>query len=978
MKKGILLLVVVLAMLAVISCSTTGKQPADWVDPFIGTGFHGHTYPGATTPHGMVQLSPDTRRGNWDACGGYHYSDSTMYGFSHTHLSGTGCLDYGDILFHPTLAEPRLQPQGYIFDMLPFSHKDETAAPGYYRVRFPESGITAELTATPHTGIHRYTFPAADPARIIIDLHHGLENERIDHLELSVLGDAEIAGARLTSGWTPNQHLYFVARFSRPFTAARLVSAGELLAGSTHAEGQNLQAILEFKTAAGEAIDVHVGLSLVSIDNARMNLDAEAPAFGFAAHRSAATRIWNEALAALQVEGGRPADKKVFYTSLYHALVVPNLTSDVNGDYRGNDLKVKRLPAGEKSYSTLSLWDTYRAWHPLMTMIDRELTVNIVKSMLAMYDATGELPIWPLACGETYCMIGYHSASVIWDAWQKGIRDFDGEKAFAAMVASSNKLYKGGDYYLTQGWIPANYARESVSCLLEYGYDDWCVAMMARELGKPQEQEIYTRRARKYTNVFDGGTGFFRGKRSDGNWVTPFNPVAVSRDFTEATPWQYRFNVQHDINGFMQLLGGRDQFAAALDSLFHNQSGLVGEQSDISGLIGQYAHGNEPSHHVAYLYNYAGQPWKTQAWVRHIQKNFYTATPEGLIGNEDCGQMSAWYLLSALGLYQVCPGSGEYALSAPLFPKTTVRLNNGKSLIITANNPEQNSYIHKVTLNGREISANYVTHAMIMEGGELAFTLGSQPETSRGTAESAMPYSLSQGRIVSVPFVLKDLALFLGQVECALGCRTEGAAIHYTLDGSEPGQESPLYTGPFTLSATTTIRARAFKEGYEPSPEFSIQATRAELREPDKRSASLPGVAYKYYEGRFQRTAEMVATPALKSGTMPEPAIDGARAEDHFGFEFTGYIHVPEDGFYDFYTESDDGSALFIGGELVVDNDGSHSAVRSSGKAILKQGFHKFRLLYFDDYEGDALEWGWTRPGAAEPVRIGRQDLYIK
>ncbi len=975
MKKILVLLSLSLIFFA--SCTKSRQKPADYVNPFIGTGFHGHTYPGATTPFGAVQLSPDTRRGNWDACSGYHYSDSSMYGFSHTHLSGTGCIDLGDILFHPTVKDVSLKPEGYIYGMLPFSHENEKASPGFYEVSFPETGITASLTATPRVGIHQYTFPESTESKIIIDLAHSLDNERIDHLELKVVSDTEIAGARLTSGWTPNQHIYFVARFSKPFGNVRLISSGNVIQDSISISGKNLQAIIGFETRKGEKIDVNVGTSLVSIENARLNLETEAPDFGFDNYRKKAESLWDEALSAIQVEGKSETDKEIFYTAMYHTMVVPNVVSDVNGDYRSHDMQIKRLPEGQKMYSTLSLWDTYRTWHPLMTLINSDLTTDIVNSMLAMYETTGELPIWPLASGETGTMIGYHSVSAIWDAWQKGIRDFDGEKALDAMIVSSQKPRKGGSHYLAQGWIPANMEKESVSCVLEYAYDDWCIAMMAKELGKEDIHKQYIRRAYNYLNAFDGNTGFFRGKRSDGNWVSPFSPVVVSRDYTEATAWQYRFYVPHDIHGFTQLLGGDEQFNSALDQLFSENTKFITEIPDITGLIGQYAHGNEPSHHVAFLYNYSGEPWKTQERVRHILKEMYQATPEGIPGNEDCGQMSAWYIMSSLGIYPVCPGSGEYALSSPLFEKASIKLHNGKVLEIKANDPDKNSYISKITFNGTEITANFITHEMLMLGGVLEFTLTDKPVLTRGNEDADVPYSLTANNMVSTVYCPNDLHLFIDETILELGCITPGAEIRFTLDGSEPLPGSTLYSNPVKLTESVQVRARAFKEGYAPGPEFNVKATKALMRLPDKKSATENGIRFKYFEGKFKRTTDMLTASVLKAGTLSEPSIAGAETEDFFGFEFTGYLYVPADGIYDFYTESDDGSVLMIGNEVVVDNDGSHGAIRATGKIALSKGYHSFILRYFEDYEGNSLEWGWKKPGSDSMERISANNLFL-
>lgn len=601
------------AAIAFFVCSscTSGKySPVDYVDPFIGTGFHGHTYPGATVPFGAVQLSPDTRAGNWDACAGYHYDDTTLKGFSHTHLSGTGCIDLGDILFRPTTLKPDLTAES-ICRPANFSHKDERASAGYYSVILKGEGIKAELTATTHTGMHRYTFPSGKPVTIIVDLAHLLDNEYIYEAELERTTSNEIVGMRRTRGWTDNQYVYFAAQFSEPFQTVEFVQDKKIVSAETKQVGTDLQAILTFADKDGEPIIAKVGLSLVSVDNARKNLAEEVKDFNFDAVCAAARNDWEQALSSITVEGGGTDDLKNFYTAIYHAMVVPNVVSDVNGEYRRHNMQIGQLPKGKMQYSTFSLWDTFRAWNPLMTLIDTALVNNMVNSYLDIYDASGELPIWPLSAAETGTMIGYHSVSVIADAYLKGIRGFDAEKALDAMKVSSEKNKKGADYYIKYGFIPSNIKKESISCLLEFAYDDWCIARMAQEMGKEDVYRKYIERSQNYINVFDGSTKFFRGKRMDGNWETSFNPFEVGRSYTEATAWQYRFSVPYDVNGMVQLFGGKEKFITALDSIFIADPNVHGDLADITGLIGQYAHGNEPSHHIAYLYDYVGQPWKT-------------------------------------------------------------------------------------------------------------------------------------------------------------------------------------------------------------------------------------------------------------------------------------------------------------------------------------------------------------------------------
>lgn len=963
MKKHLTYL---LSAVILTACSSP-KDPIDYADPFVGTGFHGHTYPGATTPFGAVQLSPDTRTGDWDACSGYHYSDSAIIGFSHTHLSGTGCADLGDILFHPTTKDIKPAAEGYTIEPLAFSHNDEKASPGYYSVNFKQEGIEAELTATTYTGIHRYTFKKGLPASIVIDMEHVLTDETIDMVSLEQTNSNEITGMRRTQGWVEDQYIFFVAQFSQDFESTSFVK-------------QNKQVILKFGKSDGTPIVAKVGLSVVSEENARENLKKDTKDLDFDAIHNQAREKWDKELSIITVEGGSEKDLRNFYSAMYHTRVVPNIMSDANGQYRRHDMQIAQLPENRKYYSTFSLWDTFRAWNPLMTITDTHLVNDMVKSYMEMYDASGELPLWPLSAGETNTMIGYHSVSVIADAYLKGIldKDFNIRSAYQAMKVSSEKNKKGADYYIKYGFIPANIKKESVSCLLEFAYDDWCIAEVAARLGYKEDSEIYKERALSYINVFDGYTKFFRGKRMDGNWENPFNPYAPGRAYTEATAWQYRFFAPHDVNGIVQLFGGREEFINELDGLFIAKPEIDGDMADITGMIGQYVQGNEPSHHMAYLYNYVGQPWKTQYWTRRILKELYEPTPEGLSGNEDCGQMSAWYILSSLGFYQVCPGTDQFIITSPLFAKATIKLANGKTLVITANNPEKNEFIEKVILNGEEITNNYLTYKQIMNGGTLEYKLTDKRNEEWGTTQESLPYSLTNGKVVSIPYTTEDLDLFIDKINVTLGSATEEASIYYTLDGSEPDESSALYTEPIHLTTTTTIKAKAYKEGYTSSRTFSIRATKAILGAPVAAQGKVNGTNYSYYEGNYSQVNDIIKKPAIEKGTMPEPSIENAKQEDHFGYIFEGIILVPEDGVYEFMTKSDDGSVLYIDNKLIVNNDGSHAAIIATGRVALKKGYHSYRLLYFEDYEGEHLSWGWKIPSAKEFEAIPTKNLFIK
>ena len=958
-------LTLLLLALAALGCSPRSADPVDYVNPFIGTGFHGHTYPGATTPFGMVQLSPDTRAGNWDACAGYHYSDTTIDGFSHTHLSGTGCADLADILFHPTTREIVIHDGECVLQPYFFSHDDERASCGYYAVTLPDVNIGVELTAAPRTGVHRYTFTGKGPRQVIVDLLHTVTEERIDLCELRRTAPGELAGMRRTQGWVPDQYVFFAARFSEPFADVQLLG--------------DKQAVLTFAPDV-RTLTIAVGLSSVSVENARMNSLAEVPELDFDAVHARAVGQWRKALGDIVVEGGSRDEMTNFYTAQYHTKLTPNLMSDVNGEYRRHDQTVARMPEGESYYSTFSLWDTFRAWNPLQTLVDTALVNDMIRSMLDMYDSTGELPIWPLASGETGTMIGYHAVSVIADAYLKGIRGYDADKALEAMIRSSNINKKGSDYYTVQGYIPSNIKRESVSCTLEYAYDDWAIARMAQAMGRDDVFGEYARRALNYVNVFDGSTCFFRGRQSDGNWSAPFEEFATGRDYTEATPWHYRFFVPHDVNGLIQLFGSREAFIREMDRLFTLESDEMQlDVSDVTGLMGQYAHGNEPSHHMAYLYNYVGQPWKTQELTRRLLHEMYAPTPEGTIGNEDCGQMSAWYVFSSLGFYPVCPGSNEFALTAPQFPKAVVRLANGRALTVTADNPRRSVYIASVTLDGKPIDRNYITYDELMQGGELHFALRPRPDYERGTDDAAAPHSLTRGEVVSIPYTTQNVSLFTEPLAVALATTTSGAEIRYTLDGSEPTETSALYAAPVPVDRSLTLKAKGFKPGAAPSRTLTLEAEKAVFRKgaPAGETATRPGVAYSYYEGVFACVNDIRKGKYVSSGTMPAPSIAQAPQEDHFAYVFTGLILIPERGVWEFMTKSDDGSVLMIGDRRVVDNDGSHASVMATGRVALEAGLHPYTLLYFEDYEGQDLSWGWKAPRAEGFEAIPEANLRL-
>src|SRR5215831_16160612 len=774
-----------------------------YVDPFIGTGGHGHTYPGATMPFGMVQLSPDTRLTGWDGCSGYHYSDQVIYGFSHTHLSGTGISDYGDILLMPTVGKDAPLNQGYAAG---FNHQHETARPGYYAVKLDDD-IFVELTATARAGFHRYTFPAQAKARaVILDLTH---RDRVLDSYLRVIDSTHIEGFRQSTGWAKDQVVYFAAEFSQPFSDYQ-VGLNNGIGSGSETRGLAIKAAFQFSASAAAAVLVKVGISAVSIEGARKNLAAEIPDWDFERVKAAAARTWNAELNKIQVTGGTEAQLKTFYTALYHAMLAPNLFMDVDGQYRGRDFKTHAAKNFE-NYTVFSLWDTFRAAHPLYTIIDQKRTRDFINTFLVQYQQGGRLPVWELAGNETDTMIGYHAVPVIADAAAKGIGGFDLNLAFAAMKHSAEADQSGLKAYASHGYIATEDEKESVSKTLEYAYDDWCIAQAARMLGRTDDYRRYLQRAQFYKNIFDPGSGFMR-PRINGGWLSRFDPREVSFNFTEANSWQYTFFVPQDVSGLISLMGGKEKFGRHLDELFTTESKTTGrDQADITGLIGQYAHGNEPSHHMAYLYDYIREPWKTQQRVRQIMDNFYTPQPDGLIGNEDCGQMSAWYILSAAGFYPVTPGAPVYAIGTPLFPEIRFRLENGKQFVIKANGVSAaNIYIQSARLNGKPYHKSFFSQADLMAGGELVFQMGPSPNRQWGSGPGDEPVSkISEYPIVPTPVIKAAARTFKDRMEVSFESARTNQNIHYTLDGAEPDRNSPLFTHSVVIDRTTTVKARA-------------------------------------------------------------------------------------------------------------------------------------------------------------------------
>ena len=747
MKKLYLmfLLGLVTCLLSCINIKEDKKNHSltDYVNPFIGTGGHGHTYPGATVPFGMLQVSPDNGISKWDWCSGYHYTDSITIGFSHLHLSGTGIGDLNDIRFMPINKEVDLTKEIKSRDDIPYkstyTHQDEAAKPGYYSVVLQDHKIKAELSSTLRTAYHKYTYSKDDIQSVIIDLGFAINWDKTIASHINVVDDNTVSGYRNSTGWAKNQKVFFVAKFSKPITKYNLVRDGQKIE-NTEVDGEKTFAQLFFDDSTGNELQIKVGLSSVSIENAINNIADSNDNFDFDKIKDEAEVEWNNNLASIEIESSNEDLKSIFYTALYHTQIAPVTFSDVNEEFRMENDTISKAE-NFTAYSTLSLWDTFRAEHPLLTITDPDKVADFINSMLAYYQTNKKLPVWTLYGNETNTMTGYHSIPVIAEAYLKGIQGFDIEKAYEAMKTTMMQDERGLEFYKKFGYVPFNLLDESVTITLEYAYNDWCVAQIAKALGKNDDYNYFLSRSKAYEHLFDTETGFMRGKSDSGDsWHEPFDPKfsshRVHADYTEGNAWQHSWFVLHDTDNLIKMHGGEEKFTDKLEQLFTESSEITGENvsADISGLIGQYAHGNEPSHHIAYMFNYANKPWKTQYWVREILKTQYNTTPDGLSGNEDCGQMSAWYVFSSIGLYPFNPASGEYQIGSPIFEKTTIKVSESTYFTIIAENAsDENIYIQSALLNGKEFNRTMLKHRELMNGGTLKFIMGTNPNKNWGT-----------------------------------------------------------------------------------------------------------------------------------------------------------------------------------------------------------------------------------------------------
>lgn len=941
-----------LIVMVMLCTNLIGQSLTSYVNPFIGTSGTGHTYPGVSLPFGMVQLSPDTQVKNWSACSGYQYNDKTLLGFSHTHMSGTGGADLADVLFLPC-ADNSFQDK--IFAEC--DKKSEKAEVGYYSTKL-KNGIKAELSATHRCGVHKYTYPSETNNYLYIDLVHVLkESEEVTDAQIEIVDDYTVKGYRLTDGWAERCPVYFVAKFSKKITGHVFTTDG-VESKSEKLKGDKIKGFLEF-TADKKPLEIHVGISATGFDGAEKNLNKEIGSKSFNDIRSEAVVVWEKELSKIKITGSKN-QKGIFYTSLYHSLLSPSIFNDVDGKYKGMD--DKNHESSIPNYHVFSFWDTFRAVHPLFTVIQSERNVEMVNSLLNKYKELGKLPKWELWGSDTDCMIGNHGVAVIADAMMKDVKGFDYKLAYEACKVTIERQEEQLDLHRKYGFIPCNvYEKKCVSKSLEYTYNDWCMSVMAEKLGYANDYKNYTKRAQNYKKLFNGANGFLAPRENTGIFKESFSPNWVGPAYTEATPWQYRHFVLHDVTGLANLLGGRDSLTQSLDDLFSADTLTFGyKMPDITGKFGQYAHGNEPSHSTPFLYAYSSEPWKTQLLTREIIDRFYFNNTIGLCGNDDCGQLSSWYIFASLGFYPMCPGSSQYVVTSPIFKESSISVGNGKKFTIRTKGNLNNVYIESLVLNGNVLDRNYLTHAEIMKGGEMIVQLSDQPNKIRALKD--LPYSMNKSPKVSIPFVKKLKSIFKDTQEIELFVRNKGAEIYYTVDGSSPSKGSKKYTCSFIVDQTVELKAVAYKKDMRPSDMFIQKLEKADYLQSVACSPLFNGIKYEYYEGHFQHTDDLLKAIPVKSGICG--SISRSEMEkvtdkkDYYGFIFTSHLFIADKDIYTFHLQADDGAHLYIDGREVVDNDGSHSEGRGYGSIALDKGYHEVELRYFETYGGNSIMFG--------------------
>ena len=915
-----------------------GNQPTDkdytkYVNPFIGTVGSANMFPGPALPFAMVQLSP-------------YISSNNILGFSHRHNSGGaggGSSVRGDILFMPSVSNSEETSSST------FLSSSEEAIPGYYKVFLDDYKTLVELTATTRVGLHKYTFPNTDKANIVLNIDNGEIN----------IKDGEI------SGYNSN-NIYFVAKFSQPIKSYSLNSENENLENGKVVKGNNIKGVFRFSTMESRPVLLKVAISPVSIDGARKNLNAELPDWDFNLIREKAKTAWNEQLSKIEVEGGSKEERTIFYTALYHASLQPNIYMDVDRKYRSTNGEVYTVKDFD-NYTQFSLWDTFRAAHPLYSIIDRERTNDFISTFLERYDHNGRMLIMEFLGeeGDSPPMIGYHSLSVIADAYVKNIRSYDVSKAFSAMKHLANdKVRDCKELYLDYGFIPADLKGQSVSRTLEYSYDDWCVTRLAKDFNEA-DNLYFSQRSEFYKNVFDKDVNFMRGRMSNFQWVPNFDPMETINHYTEANAYQYTPFVPQDIEGLIEIMGGDNNFENWLDGCFNTElDPSKVNVRDVSGLIGQYAHGNEPSHHIAYLYNFVGTPWKTQKLVREIMSNLYSDDPDGIDGNEDCGQLSAWYVLSAMGIYSVTPGMEYFVIGSPIFDKVTINMENGNKFeIIAKNNLAENPHIQSATLNGKNYAKSYINYFEFMNGSKLVLEMSDKPNYEWGTRKEDRPYSdKKRFSYAASPKMSFSEISFLESRTIELSSDDENARIYYTLDGGEVTEKSKLYTKPITITEATTISTRSFIDGIYPSYPVSVNFKKLDFLKAMDENNLVPGVKFLYKEANFPSAKSVKDYPTIESGIMETFNVDSINDERQFGYNFEGYIKVPETGVYEFTLEANDGAVLYINEKMMIDNDGGHRAQELFCKIVIEKGWHPIKLDYFQQGLAKSLILTWTGP----------------
>ncbi|RED47484.1 GH92 family glycosyl hydrolase [Seonamhaeicola aphaedonensis] len=862
-----LYLLLISICICIIGCSKKPEKETyngyiQYVDPMIGTDAHAHTFPGATTPFGMVQLSPSNDLKGWDWNSGYHYTDSILKGFAHSHISGAGLTALGDFLLMPTVGSVKIKdgteedPDSGFRSR--FSHDREEASAGYYSVILDDYDVKVELTASPRVGFHRYTYNQAGKGNIIIDASHQL-GEYLYGSGIEFISDNEIKGYKRSNGAAGVRNVYFYAQFSKKFKEKGIAINDIIIPATTSADDKKVKAFVSFDVEAGEQVDVKVAISYVSYEGAKANFDAEAKTKSFDKALVEAQKIWEEKMNKFPIETESVSDLRSFYTAVYRTMISPNLISDVTGEYI---VEGKKYHSDFEQYSNFSTWDTYRAQNPLMALVEQEKVVDFVNSLTSRYtDAKVGLPVWECIGFDNVCMIGHNTVSVMADAIVKDLPGIDVESAYIAMRDAAFELDKhsgpygenGMEYYIEMDFVPASIGM-SVSKTTEYNYFDWCIAEVAKKLHKQEDQKLFQKRSKGYRNSFDKETGYLLPLTETGKLLemdmTEWEGLV--KNYISGNIWGYSSYVPHDMGYLMKLHGGKKNFTNWLDNVFADSTEISGGQHvDISGFIGKYGHGDEPSNHMSYLYTFAGEPWKTQKLVREIMPKFYRDVPDGLDNNDDLGQMAAWYVFSSLGFYPVCPGSNQYQIGSPAFKKAGLVLENGKEFVVVANNnSSENIYIQSATLNGEVYTKPFITYNQIISGGELVLEMGNQPNKTWANSDNDLSgmvgmkadvdYNLYINRMVSIPYTTDKELCFAQSKKVNLYCNTEGAIIRYTLDGSAPDINSKVYNAPLILNNETTIKAKAFKEGLEASRTFEATYMKGIMYNP---TTKLPKIA---------------------------------------------------------------------------------------------------------------------------------------